>query len=70
MGGIQVTFINPEDGWIPGSKWRNMRFNKDPMEEISEEGFCAASTQEDYHVPPRNKHNVSEVFDLAYFMAV
>ena len=70
MGGIKVTFTNPEDGWIPGSKWRDMRFNKDPLEKISEEGFCAATTQEDCHVPPRNKSNVSEVFDIAYFVAV
>ena len=63
MGGIQVTFTNTEDGWIPGSKWIEMCLNKDPMEEIPEEVFCAATTQEDCHVLPQNKYNFSEVFD-------
>ena len=70
VGSIQVTFTNPEDGWIPGSKWREMHLKKDPLEEIPEEIFCAATTQEDCHVPPRNKYNFSEVFDLTIFVAV
>ena len=38
-GSTQVEFPNPEDVWIPGSRWRELRLNKDSMEEITEAVF-------------------------------
>ena len=61
-GGIQFAFPNPEDGWIPGSRWRDLRLKKDLLEEITEARFCAPTTQEDFRVPPRKKYNFFEVF--------
>ena len=29
--GTQVAFPNPDDGWIPGSRWRELRLKKDPL---------------------------------------
>ena len=34
-GGTLVTFPNPEDGWIPGSRWRELCLKKDLLEEIT-----------------------------------
>ena len=53
MGGTKVAFPNPEDGWIPGPRWRELRLKKDPLEEITEAGFCVPTTQEYFRVPPQ-----------------
>ena len=66
-GGTQVTFPNPEDGWIPGSRWREMRLNKDPLEEIIEVVFRTPTTQEDFRVLPQKKYKFSEIFDRPVF---
>ena len=39
--GTHIKFTNPKGGCIPGSRWRELRLNKDPLEEIIEAGFCA-----------------------------
>ena len=52
LGGAQVTFPNPEDGWIPSLRWREMRLNKYRLEDITEAEFFATTTQEYCHVPP------------------
>ena len=64
-GGTQVAFTNPEDGRIPGLRWKELRLNKDPSEEITEAGFCAPTTQEDCRVPPQR----STIF-LRFLIAV
>ena len=56
-GGTQVTSTNPGDGWIPGLSWRELLLKKDPLEEITEAGFCAPTTREDFRVLPGNKYN-------------
>ena len=43
-GGMQVTFPNPRDGWIPGLRWREMSLEKDHLEEITEAGSRASIT--------------------------
>ena len=57
VGDTKVTFLNPEDLWIPGLRWRELCLNKDHLEETTEAGFCASTTQEDFRVPPRKKYN-------------
>ena len=37
------------------------------MEEITEAGFHAPTTQEDFRIPPQNIYNVSDVFDRIVF---
>ena len=56
-GSTQVEFPNPEDVWIPGSRWRELRLNKDSMEEITEAVFFAPSTREYFRVPLQKKYN-------------
>ena len=43
-GGMQVAFPNPEDGLIPGLRWRELRLKKDSMEENKKAGFIAPTT--------------------------
>ena len=49
---MQVAFPNPEDGLIPGLRWRELRLKKDSMEENKEAVFSAPTTREDFRVPP------------------
>ena len=37
----RFAFTKPEDGWITGLRWRDLRLNKDLLEKITEAGFCA-----------------------------
>ena len=66
-GGTHVTFPNPEDGWIPCYRWREMCLKKDLVQEITEVGFHAPTAREDFRFPPQNKYNFSEVFDRPVF---
>ena len=43
-GGMQVTFPNPTDGWIMGSRWRDIRLKNYTMEEITEASFFSPTT--------------------------
>ena len=43
-GGMQVTFPNPTDGWIMGSRWRDLRLKKYTLEEITEASFFSPTT--------------------------
>ena len=43
-GGTQVTFPNSEDGWILGSRWRELHLNKDALDRITKMLFCAPTT--------------------------
>ena len=54
---MQVEFMNPKDGWITCSRWRELRLKKDPLEEIIEAGFFASTTREDCRVLPRKKYS-------------
>ena len=67
MGGTKVAFPNPEDGWIPGPRWRELRLKNYSLEEITEAGFRAPTTLEDCCVPPREKYKISEVFYCPIF---
>ena len=43
-GGMKVIFPNPEDIWITGWRWRDMRLKKDPLDGITEAGFLVPTT--------------------------
>ena len=64
---MQVAFPKPEDEWIPGLRWREMRSKRYHLEKITEAGFTTPTTGEDCCVPPQNKYKFSDFFDRPVF---
>ena len=68
-GESTATIPNPEDGWIPGSRWKELTLDKDnPLEDVTPAGMRAPTVNRN-STAKRTNYNYREIFDRPVFKA-
>ena len=68
-GESTATIPNPEDGWIPGSRWRELTLDKDnPLEDVTPAGMRAPTVNRN-STTKRTNYNYREIFDHPVLIA-